>query len=187
MTAEIKTCQIDGCTGAVHCRSLCQKHYKRWRKYGDHTVTLRPELELSTLERLLAKTDCAGSCWVWTGLRDRWGYGRMSVASRPVRTHRVAWELAHGAIPPGLVVRHSCDNPPCVNIDHLLLGTVAQNNADMVERGRMYNGRRGITHCPQGHPYDAENTAPQGNGGRRCRTCGRAANRAYRQRKAVAA
>jgi hypothetical protein len=51
--------------------------------------------------------------------------------------HRFAWELAYGPIPDGLWVLHHCDNPPCVNIDHLYLGTVKDNTADMMRRGRM--------------------------------------------------
>ena len=57
--------------------------------------------------------------------------------------HVVAWELANGAeVPTGLVVRHTCDNPGCVNPGHLLPGTYAQNTADAVERGRMTRGER---------------------------------------------
>lgn len=52
--------------------------------------------------------------------------------------HRWAWMLVNGPIPPGMVVRHRCDNPPCANPDHLELGTVADNSRDAVERGRIY-------------------------------------------------
>jgi hypothetical protein len=59
---------------------------------------------------------------------------RMLVASR------VAWELAHGPIPDGLSILHSCDNPACVNVEHLFLGTQTDNVADMVAKGRQAKG-----------------------------------------------
>jgi hypothetical protein len=54
--------------------------------------------------------------------------------------HRVAWELVNGPIPEGLCVLHHCDNPPCVNVEHLFLGTLADNNADKVAKGRQAKG-----------------------------------------------
>jgi hypothetical protein len=70
------------------------------------------------------------------GETDKDGYRRLSVQGTGVRAHRYVWIMMRGPIPPGLVVRHKCDNPPCINIDHLELGTVKQNAQDMMERGR---------------------------------------------------
>lgn len=67
---------------------------------------------------------------------QRSGHVHIGYQRKPVLVHRLVWSLANGPIPDGLVVRHSCDNPPCINIDHLLLGTVADNNRDRDERGR---------------------------------------------------
>lgn len=87
-------------------------------------------------------------CWDWTGARDTAGYGRfhLGARNRAVLAHRVAFFLANGYLPPA--ARHRCDRPPCCNAAHLLPGTWADNNRDMVERGRHRGGggRRGVAH-----------------------------------------
>jgi hypothetical protein len=76
-------------------------------------------------------------CWEWTLCRDRHGYGRVTIPGKRTHlAHRVAWMLTNGPPPPGLFVLHNCDNPPCVNPDHLRLGTQADNMHDMALRRR---------------------------------------------------
>ena len=114
-------------------------------------------------------------CWEWQGARSNLGYGRVrGEDGRTRQTHHIAWELVFGPIPSGLVVMHICDNPPCVRPNHLRLGTVAENNADMTAKGRRRSGlhEAAKTHCPQGHPYDEENTRVHGRS-RYCRACQR--------------
>lgn len=79
-----------------------------------------------------------GSCREWQAFRNPLGYGmfRVFVGESMWLAHRVAWELFVGDIPPGLGVLHKCDNPPCVNVAHLFLGTNADNNADKMAKGR---------------------------------------------------
>lgn len=126
--------------------------------------------------------DPRGCTRVWDGYLNPKGYGQFSVGGREYKAHRVSARLS-GLDIDGLVVRHACDNPKCVTPEHLVTGTTADNNADMVQRGRL----RGIaaegamrTHCPKGHPYDEENTRMTRRGSRECRTCDRARCRARR-------
>lgn len=80
-------------------------------------------------------------CWAWTGHLNRRGYGVTQVWGRRLLAHRVAYALAYNAdIDAGLVVRHKCDNPGCVNPSHLELGAQADNMHDMRERGRDLRG-----------------------------------------------
>jgi len=70
------------------------------------------------------------------------GYRIVSVNGVKTYAHRVAWETAHGPIPKGMCVCHHCDNPPCIELTHLFLGTKPDNNADMVAKGRQARGER---------------------------------------------
>lgn len=80
-----------------------------------------------------------GGCWLWTGTKDRHGYGRLTVADDHATTkaHRVAWELTHGAVPAGLSVLHKCDTPACVRPSHLFVGTQTDNMKDAAQKGRL--------------------------------------------------
>jgi hypothetical protein len=79
-------------------------------------------------------------CWVWLGSCSGRGYGSLSFeGKRSARAHRVSWVLANGPIPDGLFVCHKCDNPPCVRLDHLFLGTHDENMTDMTDKGRRFN------------------------------------------------
>lgn len=75
-------------------------------------------------------------CIVWVGCADANGYGKVTIAQKGYPAHRVAFEIANGPIPRGLIVRHKCDFPPCCSAAHLELGTHKQNSQDMVRRGR---------------------------------------------------
>jgi HNH endonuclease len=116
-------------------------------------------------------------CREYMGARSAGGYGVVRRGGKAVNLHRYIWILANGPIPEGMCVCHRCDNPPCFRLDHLFLGTRAENTGDMMAKGRHGAGgpefQRAKTHCPQGHPYDEENTGPRKGGGRACRACAR--------------
>lgn len=84
------------------------------------------------------------ACWEWQSSLSHKGYG-MLYLPKPTKAHRFSWALHFGPIPDGLCVLHRCDNARCVRPDHLFLGTRAENNADMVAKGR-------YRHSPTGHP-----------------------------------
>lgn len=89
------------------------------------------------LDRLNARSRRNGNCVVWEGRIKANGYGTISVpGGKTKHVHRLAWELAHGPIPKGLCVCHHCNVRHCLNLDHLFLGTAAENMADMVKKGR---------------------------------------------------
>ena len=78
-------------------------------------------------------------CWIWTaGLYQKTGYGQFKALGIGRRAHRFAWEIEHGPIRDGLFICHHCDQPSCVRISHLFIGTPADNSADMVRKGRSY-------------------------------------------------
>lgn len=79
-------------------------------------------------------------CWIWNRYRQRQGYGWVCVKGRYWLAHRLAWEFVKGQVPAGLFVLHKCDNPPCVNPDHMFLGTHQDNCDDKIAKGRMAVG-----------------------------------------------
>jgi hypothetical protein len=96
----------------------------------------------SIAERLAHYSKQEGSCVVFTGYRDKDGYGHMAIDGKDVPAHRAAYEAENGPIPDGLVARHKCDNPPCIKLAHLEPGTHADNGNDKAVRNRSTYGER---------------------------------------------
>lgn len=106
----------------------------------------------STISKFWRKINRVGEndCWIWLRGTSR-NYGGFSLAGKYVSAHRFAWEITNGPIPSGLDVLHRCDNPPCCNPAHLFLGTQADNNRDMVRKGR-HVSLSGDQHYSRIHP-----------------------------------
>jgi hypothetical protein len=94
-----------------------------------------------SLEDFPPPTPLDTPCRIWQGA-VRGGYGIKWVRNHRVAAHRWAWEQAHGPIPDGMVILHACDNKLCFRIDHLSLGTPADNSRDMANKGRSARGER---------------------------------------------
>lgn len=83
-----------------------------------------------------------GKCWIWTGLLYQQGYGQFTTRQiTEHKAHRAVWLAVHGELSSTICVLHKCDNPSCVNPNHLFLGTHKDNSDDMIHKGR---GCRGI-------------------------------------------
>lgn len=86
-----------------------------------------------------------GDCWIWTGLSNRRGYGKMSIDNKTVQTHIFSYRIHKGEVPKGAFVCHSCDIPACQNPNHLWLGDAKANNDDKIRKGRA-NCQTGQSH-----------------------------------------
>lgn len=148
-------------------------------------------------DRFWRKVRCAGpdECWEFVAARDRHGYGISWHDGRVMRAARIAYALANGPIPDGLLVRHTCDNPPCVNPAHLILGTQRDNILDAKERGRLATGdrngrrlyperiRRGYQPGPCRNGHAEEFRYVDRSGKSRCKLCQRDHERRKRAKR----
>lgn len=141
-------CSVSTCGNEAVARGWCHKHYYAARKYGDPTKLVLKQHHGKTLaERIEIYTKRTEDCWLWIGYRDPQGYGRLNVGNRPLLAHRLSYEQKYGSIPDGKILCHKCDNPQCVNPDHMFVGTQADNIADMEHKGRARKvGRAGSKH-----------------------------------------
>jgi hypothetical protein len=131
------------------------------------------------IQAMLVVDDLTG-CWIWTGYRLKGGYGQVKYQGTNYLAHRLVRHLLIGDIAPKTTDRkldtidHLCENPSCVNPNHLDPVTQRENSY----RNPDYWGNR--THCPRGHPYDMVNST---TGARMCRTCHRAFGRETQRRQ----
>ena len=161
------SCSVSSCSRPSRRLTLCDAHSDRLTSHRG----LRPSepIRASNLGqpaaiRFWAKVEFTDTCWLWRGATIPRGYGRFFSEKRClVLAHRWAYEFCVGPIPDGLQIDHLCRVRLCVRPDHLEPVTRIEN---------LRRGWRLITSCPQGHPYDEENTRHY-KGSRFCRACDR--------------
>ncbi|WP_416975616.1 HNH endonuclease signature motif containing protein [Streptomyces sp. 4F14] len=134
----IRRCSLNDCSNKHYGNGYCQKHYHRARRHGDpHAPGIRGHRPIPVGERIAARTVLDGGCLMYQSKRKtRSGHVTIYRDGQYIGVHRAAWELANGPVPANLYVLHRCDRPRCVNVAHLFLGTIADNNADRDQKGR---------------------------------------------------
>ena len=120
----------------------------------------------------------ATGCWEWSGSKNRNGYGQVRRWSKIEKAHRLAFEIANGDVPCGMLVCHHCDNPSCVNPSHLYAGTPLDNVVDRRVRGRFVcNKQKKIGEtgkCLSGrHDWTLDNIRRTKQGRNLCLACNR--------------
>ena len=133
-------------------------------------------------DRFWAKVNKTDNCWEWTGAKTPFGYGQIGRPGRnngTVLAHRYSAMLHFGMFDRRLFVLHHCDNPSCVNPDHLYFGDHQQNADDKMLRGR--HAGANATHCKNGHEFTPGNTYLY-QGRRKCKSCHRKRSREWQQK-----
>lgn len=141
-----KNCAVDDCERKCTKKLYCDKHYYRYRKYGDPLKVKeryqKKDYSCHELFEASYRLNEDSGCWEWIGGKNYWGYGRLNYNSKHLSAHRYAFEYFKGAIGDGMYVCHHCDNPSCVNPEHLFLGDSQTNIDDMVNKGRHVGCRK---------------------------------------------
>lgn len=129
-----RICSIDHCSSPHYGRGFCNKHYKRWRKFGSPDAVKRVVGDdsarltaCSTPGPVPAGRPDLGPCTLWTGVLTHDGYGQVRVDGRTTVAHRWAWELAGRQIPADMELDHLCHVRHCVRLTHLEVVTHAEN------------------------------------------------------------
>lgn len=122
-----RMCETEGCARKARSRRMCNTHYSQWW----HASCL----PISAEDFYQRARKCEDGCWRYGSHADH-----KYVEVHGVRAHRLSYTLSNGPIPDGMVVRHTCDVPICVNPDHLLVGTQKDNCADKMQRLRHAHG-----------------------------------------------
>lgn len=128
------------------------------RVYGD------PALPGRIWDRLETNAD---GCWLWTGGQNGKGYGQLLLAGRRWYVHRLVYDVLIASIPPELTIDHLCRVRHCANPSHL---EAVPNRVNLLRGDTIVAHCAAKIACPQGHPYDADNTY-RDRGQRSCRAC----------------
>lgn len=134
---------------------------------------------ISRIEKHITRTE---GCWYWSGYKIK-NYGQITYKKKNKPVHRIMWAIANKSdVPPGLVLRHTCDNPSCVNPDHLVPSTQKENLHDCIAKKRKAYPQPRLF-CVKGHPRTPETVRRDRDGGTTCRLCDNERNKIRRSKK----
>jgi hypothetical protein len=131
------------CGSRFYLRDKQFQSFNRFQKRRFCSAECSAARPVSDKDWIMARVEITeNGCWEWSRTRHSKGYGNASRNNKSIRAHRYAYEIWNGPIPDGMMVLHSCDNPPCCNPDHLRLGTAHDNMMDAIRRGRAAHLKR---------------------------------------------
>lgn len=127
----------------VSCACGCGATFPEYDVHGrKRTYLVGHSNRNKGLERFWSNVEKTESCWLWTGAKSSAGYGQVRVDGITLYAHRLSYEMQNGPLGTGLVVLHSCDNPACVNPEHLSSGTQLDNVHDAINKGRASGSKK---------------------------------------------
>lgn len=140
------------------------------------------QYSLNPIDRFNSRINKTETCWLWTGTVRGKGYGWFQIDGKRKAAHRFSYETFKEPIEPGKVIMHTCDNPLCVNPEHLVQGTQKENIRDAITKGRWIQGRGLSNYCKNGHLLEGYNLLydPKRDA-RKCRECHNARRRNNRK------
>ena len=132
-------CSVKGCSNKYYAKGYCEQHYQRVKQYGDPIGGIKNHAAPEERFWRFVNKNTNNQCWEWIGKKTG-NYGGFSIGAKKlgsVLAHRFSWTMHNNKeIPKGMVIMHLCDNPLCVNPDHLSVGTYMENTHDMLKKGR---------------------------------------------------
>ena len=129
------TCRIEGCEKECKRKDICEMHYYRFRRHGCYEIP-NPRKNTTLIEKFRERYVVTDGCWEWIGAKDKNGYGVITYKTLPIKAHRYSFSVHYGEILEGMSVLHKCDNPSCVNPEHLFQGTQRDNMHDAIKKKR---------------------------------------------------
>lgn len=129
-------CRVENCEREERVSGLCQFHYQRQYKGIPLNAPMMGK-SIPLTEKLKNIVITVSGCWEYQGNRDKNGYGRIKKNGKRLGAHVVSYEIHKGQIENGLCICHTCDNPPCINPEHLFKGTHKENSEDAIRKGRL--------------------------------------------------